>query len=88
MQHSFSPHWAGAFRALAKQFLTILVALGALAWLATPGVAADKEWTGAASANWSDPSNWEPVGVPRNGDSLIFFLHLIPTERWSMTFLT
>jgi len=24
------------------------------------------------SANWSDPNNWSPVGVPQNGDTLVF----------------
>jgi hypothetical protein len=72
MQHYFSPHWAGGFRALAKPFVLTLAVLCALGWLITPAFAADKRWTGSASANWSDPSNWEPVGVPRNGDSLIF----------------
>src|ERR1017187_9753787 len=29
-------------------------------------------WTGAQSANWSDPANWDPVGVPQNYTSLYF----------------
>jgi hypothetical protein len=29
-------------------------------------------WTGAVSSTWSDPGNWEPNGVPANGDSLVF----------------
>jgi fibronectin-binding autotransporter adhesin len=33
-----------------------------------------RNWTGAASANWSDPNNWSPVGVPTNGDSVAFGL--------------
>lgn len=31
-----------------------------------------KTWTGATSANWSEPTNWSPVGVPGNGDALHF----------------
>src|ERR1700685_24237 len=27
-------------------------------------------WTGAASNLWSNPSNWDPIGVPGNGDSI------------------
>src|ERR1700733_7069019 len=29
-------------------------------------------WTGADSPNWSDPNNWNPAGVPQNGESLYF----------------
>lgn len=29
-------------------------------------------WTGDTSASWSNPNNWDPVGVPQNGDSLRF----------------
>lgn len=31
-----------------------------------------KTWTGATSANWSEPANWSPVGVPVSGDALLF----------------
>jgi acetyl esterase/lipase len=31
-----------------------------------------KTWTGATSANWSEPANWSPVGVPVTGDALLF----------------
>ncbi|MEO6689341.1 MAG: hypothetical protein ABIN56_09515, partial [Dokdonella sp.] len=29
-------------------------------------------WSGAASALWSNPSNWSPNGVPADGDTLAF----------------
>jgi hypothetical protein len=29
-------------------------------------------WTGTSSNAWSNPSNWNPVGVPANGDSVAF----------------
>jgi len=29
-------------------------------------------WTGNSSALWSDASNWTPVGVPVDGDSIVF----------------
>ena len=32
----------------------------------------ERNWTGANSANWSDPNNWSPIGVPQNGDELVF----------------
>jgi len=35
------------------------------------GQAASVTWTGANSANWSDPGNWNP-GLPGTGDALIF----------------
>ncbi len=31
-----------------------------------------RNWTGDASANWSNPDNWNPVGVPQNNDILSF----------------
>ena len=31
-----------------------------------------RRWTGAASALWSNPSNWNPIGVPASGDWIIF----------------
>jgi acetyl esterase/lipase len=34
--------------------------------------AATRTWTGASSANWSDPANWSPSGAPTNGDDLSF----------------
>jgi len=49
--------------------LPIFCAL-ALAITSTPAHARD--WTGAASANWSNPNNWSPIGVPTNGDSVTF----------------
>jgi hypothetical protein len=32
----------------------------------------NKQWTGAASANWSNPTNWSPQGVPSPGEALDF----------------
>ncbi|MEZ5484730.1 MAG: MBG domain-containing protein [Lysobacteraceae bacterium] len=29
-------------------------------------------WTGASSDQWSEPSNWNPIGVPGSGDTLAF----------------
>ena len=31
-----------------------------------------RNWTGADSANWSDPNNWSPAGLPASGDTLQF----------------
>jgi trimeric autotransporter adhesin len=41
-------------------------------WLAIPAHALTRTWTGAASANWSNPANWSPSGVPDASDSLVF----------------
>jgi len=30
-----------------------------------------REWTGAVDSNWSSDANWNPVGKPLNGDSLV-----------------
>lgn len=32
-----------------------------------------RSWTGNASAFWSNANNWDPVGVPQDGDHLSFF---------------
>ena len=34
--------------------------------------AATRTWTGAVNANWSQPGNWSPSGVPQPDDTLIF----------------
>jgi hypothetical protein len=50
-----------------------ILALGALAWLASPAWATDRYWTsGANNGRWSDPFNWGPVGTPQNDDDLWF----------------
>jgi len=40
--------------------------------MATSLFGTGRNWTGAASANWSDPNNWSPAGTPQNGDDLGF----------------
>jgi fibronectin-binding autotransporter adhesin len=34
--------------------------------------ATQRYWTGAADANWSNPTNWFPMGAPTNYDELLF----------------
>jgi hypothetical protein len=41
-------------------------------FVASPLFAITRAWTGAASANWSDPANWSPAGVPSASDLLVF----------------
>ena len=48
--------------------------LGFLLLINTPASANIRLWTGnsSTSSNWSDPNNWNPVGVPVDGDDLAF----------------
>ncbi len=57
--------FASWFRALA--FLLLFIASQFKPLLAT-----NRSWTGNVSGNWSDPNNWDPAGVPANGDALSF----------------
>lgn len=41
-------------------------------FISSPLFAGTRSWTGAVSANWSDPANWAPAGVPTSSDSLTF----------------
>lgn len=40
--------------------------------ISSPLFAITRTWSGAVSANWSDPANWSPSGTPGAGDSLVF----------------
>jgi protein involved in sex pheromone biosynthesis len=37
-----------------------------------PRVPTTFSWTGAAGTSWSNPNNWNPIGIPASGDSLGF----------------
>jgi hypothetical protein len=39
--------------------------------IAWSSFAVTRTWTGATSANWSDPTNWSPAGVPDVSDTLV-----------------
>jgi autotransporter-associated beta strand protein len=52
--------------------LTALAVLCALSWLATPANATDRYWTGGVNGYWGEPGNWDPAGIPQNGDNLYF----------------
>lgn len=45
--------------------------LSSLAVLVPSGLAANKFWNGG-TGNWNTSSNWDPAGVPVNGDELFF----------------
>src|SRR5262245_9640254 len=48
----------------------LLLACGALAWANLSAFAVLRNWTGNSSGYWSDPNNWDPAGVPQNGEVL------------------
>lgn len=53
--------------------LTLLFLLaGAVFWPGQSSLAADRAWTGNAGGLWSNPNNWSPVGVPQNGEHIVF----------------
>jgi autotransporter-associated beta strand protein len=37
-----------------------------------PAAAAMRTWVGVSGGSWSEPTNWNPVGAPVNGDILVF----------------
>src|SRR5438067_12957030 len=45
----------------------------AICLVASPSLfAITRTWTGAVNANWSQPANWSPAGVPQPSDVLTF----------------
>ena len=50
-----------------------LLVLSVLGWPATPSLATERVWTGAVNGNWSEGGNWNPSGVPQNGEVLLFY---------------
>ena len=57
---------------LATTIKTAFWAAGLAGLMTLPVLGAERTWTGANSANWSDPNNWSPAGTPQNGDVLQF----------------
>jgi hypothetical protein len=52
---------------MVKNALFFLAAL----LVCAPASAVTRTWTGAVSANWSEPGNWSPPGVPTIADTLV-----------------
>ena len=48
-----------------------LLSLAFCLLVSSPLFAITRTWTGAVSANWSDPANWSPAGVPGPSDTLV-----------------
>ena len=60
----------GSGRSPRRAQLSFVFLICCLAW---PAAAIDRTWTGDSwNANWSEPDNWLPVGIPQTGDNLIF----------------
>ncbi len=53
-------------------FQVALLALFALCVGAPAYAAVTYSWTGTSDALWSNLDNWDPVGVPASGDSVVF----------------
>jgi autotransporter-associated beta strand protein len=73
MKQSFSSHRPAPFRA--TLFLLGFLSLSVASRSAPPPCGGDlvsRCWTGAVSGNWSNPNNWDPIGVPQNGELLRF----------------
>jgi autotransporter-associated beta strand protein len=71
MKTSILSPQAGGIRPLAERILLGLLLALAFVGPAPPLQAATRNWLGV-TANWSNPDNWSPFGVPQNGDSLSF----------------
>src|SRR5690349_15650533 len=56
----------------AKRMSVALLLASVLLGLTPTLTAAERSWTGLASAFWSNPNNWSPVGTPQNGEDLVF----------------
>ena len=67
-----SRHRLGRWHRVGKAIASGLVLAGALAWCATSASATDRHWTGTISSDWNIAANWNPIGLPQNGDNLIF----------------
>ena len=50
----------------------VLLQLALCCFVSSPLFAITRSWTGTANANWADPANWSPAGIPAPADSLIF----------------
>lgn len=56
----------------AKHFCFQVILIASLGYVGLTATAEVRQWTGSASANWSNPDNWNPVGAPQILDSLHF----------------
>ena len=71
----FGSRTVGAIAGGTCRFSTVLVMVAASTLFAAPAGAAvpfARTWVGPSGGLWSTPLNWSPVGVPGNGDTLVF----------------
>ncbi len=61
-----------ALQGRAVRFASFVFALFAFLAASQAFAALTYSWTGAASNKWSNPGNWNPAGVPTDGDTLAF----------------
>jgi hypothetical protein len=55
-----------------NRFYFLLTLLCAIALNPAESLAATKTWVGTQNANWSNPFNWQPSGVPVTSDDIVF----------------
>ena len=55
-----------------KTGLACILLAGMVGGLVPAAFAIERHWTGSDNGFWSDQNNWNPVGIPQNGDSLTF----------------
>src|SRR5882672_1641776 len=60
-----------SLRALVNRLVFCLLFAGMTQWFLPPSLKAERHWTGAVNNRWSNPNNWDPVGVPQNDEHLI-----------------
>jgi fibronectin-binding autotransporter adhesin len=83
-----SPLLAVRLASLTKALILRHFLVSTLLFMTLPAHAIVRQWTGAVSANWSHPNNWNPAGLPANGDDLIFDLPSPPLLVNDLTGLT
>ena len=68
-----SPSLAVRLASLTKDLVLRLFLASTLLYMTLPANAqVFRLWTGSASASWSNPNNWNPVGLPQAGEFLWF----------------
>ena len=55
-----------------NRFYYLLILLCTIALNSAESFAATKTWVGTQNANWSNPFNWQPSGVPVTSDDVVF----------------
>ena len=52
----------------------LLLVVAAAGGGGTAQAATTRGWTGAVNSNWTTAGNWNPAGVPVNGDTVVIAL--------------